>query len=209
MQTIKTRLSSYVSAFAVSLCGHSPALSAPLKGEEKFTFETWSKQEADGYRGSFEVPENRHNKHSRLIPIKYVRFPATGEQPGPPIVYLAGGPGGSGIMAVNYRFDMFMALREYGDVIALDQRGTGASDVLPECRSRQVIPTTIPVSDRSYIEYHRDALRECLAFWRESGVDLAGYNTVENTRDLDALRRHLGAKKIVLWGTSYGSHLAL
>ncbi|MBB3061525.1 pimeloyl-ACP methyl ester carboxylesterase [Microbulbifer rhizosphaerae] len=65
------------------------------------------------------------------------------------------------------------------------------------------------MSDRRYIEYHRDALRECLAFWRESGVDLAGYNTVENTRDLDALRRHLGAKKIVLWGTSYGSHLAL
>lgn len=50
MQTIKTRLSSYVSAFVVSLCGHSPALSAPLKGEEKFTFETWSKQEVDGYR---------------------------------------------------------------------------------------------------------------------------------------------------------------
>ncbi|MCW8125369.1 alpha/beta hydrolase [Microbulbifer halophilus] len=209
MQTIEVQLLSFLLAFAVSLCGCPPALSTPLKGEEKFTFETWSKQKADRYRGSFSVPENGNKKQSRAIPIKYVRFPATGEQAGASIVYLAGGPGGSGIAAVNYRFGMFMALREYGDVIALDQRGTGASDVLPTCRSGQAIPSTIPVSDRRYIEYHREALRECLAFWRESGVDLAGYNTVENARDLDALRRHLGAGKIVLWGTSYGSHLAL
>lgn len=209
MQTIKMSLFTYVSVFVVSLCGSPPVASAPSNGEEKFTFETWSKQKADGYRGSFKVPENRHSKDSRMIPIKYVRFPAIGEQSGPPIVYLAGGPGGSGIMAVNYRFGMFMALREYGDVIALDQRGTGASDILPECRSGQVIPSTSPVSDRRYNEYHRKALGECLVFWRQNGVDLAGYNTVENARDLDALRRHLGAKKIVLWGTSYGSHLAL
>lgn len=209
MQTIKVRSLSCVSAFFISLCGLSPALSAPLKGEEEFTFETWNKQKADGYQGAFVVPENRHKKQSRTIPIKYVRFPATGEQPGPPIVYLAGGPGGSGITAVNYRFDLFMALREYGDVIALDQRGTGTSDILPQCRSGQVVPAAVPVSDRRFIEYHRAALRECLAFWRESGVDLAGYNTVENARDLDALRRHLDAGEIVLWGTSYGSHLAL
>lgn len=209
MPTIKARLFTCMSAVLVSLGGHSSALSAPLENEEKFTFETWSQQKAEGYRGSFEVPENRQKKRSRAIPINYVRFPATGGQPGPPIVYLAGGPGGSGITAVNYRFGMFMALRKYGDVIALDQRGTGASDILPECRSGQVIPTAVPMSDRRYIEYHRQALRECLIFWRESGVDLAGYNTVENARDLDALRRHLGAGKIVLWGTSYGSHLAL
>jgi len=32
---------------------------------------------------------------------------------------------------------------------------------------------------------------------------------VQNAHDLDALRRHLGADRIVLWGTSYGSTLAL
>ena len=177
--------------------------------EEKFVFETWSKQIAEGYKGSFEVPENRSDKDSRMIPIHYVRFPATVDKAGPPIVYLAGGPGGSGIMTVNYRFGMFMALREYGDVIALDQRGTGDSNIIPECASSEVIPATTEISDEEFIGMHQNVLRECLAFWEKEGVNLAGYNTIENARDLDALREHLGAEKIVLWGTSYGSHLAL
>ncbi|MCI0364650.1 MAG: alpha/beta hydrolase [Phycisphaerales bacterium] len=155
------------------------------------------------------MPENRAVPGSRLISIKYVRLAATGDRAGPPIVYLAGGPGGSGIEAINYRYRMFMAMRKHGDVIALDQRGTGDSNIVPECQSRQTVPATTATTDRRFVEYHREALRECLAFWRREGVDLAGYNTLQNAQDLDALRGHLGAKKLVLWGTSYGSHLAL
>lgn len=191
----------------LSSCALRQAAIAPE--EEKFVFETWSKQRVEAFKGSFRVPENRKAKGSRMIPITYVRLPATGERTGPPIIYLAGGPGGSGIMAINYRYGMFMALREYGDVIALDQRGTGESNIVPECRSSQVVPATTRITDREFIVYHRDALKECLVFWEKSGADLAGYNTIENALDLDALRRHLGAEKIVLWGTSYGSHLAL
>ena len=185
--------------------GHSSATS----NEEKFVFETWSGQKVEAFRSSFMVPENRTIRGSREIPIKYVRLPATGSKAGPPIVYLAGGPGGSGIQAINYRYRMFMAMRKHGDVIALDQRGTGDSNVIPECRSRQTVPATTATTDRRFAEYYRDALKECLAFWRRKGVDLAGYNTVQSAQDLEALRRHLGAEKIVLWGTSYGSHLAL
>jgi len=182
---------------------------SPAAAEEKFVFETWSKQIAEGYKGSFEVPENRSDKDSRMIPIHYVRFPATGNKSGPPIVYLAGGPGGSGILTVNYRFGMFMALREYGDVIALDQRGTGDSNIIPECSSSEVVPARTEISDEDFIGMHQNALRECVAFWEKEGINLAGYNTIENVHDLDALREHLGAEKVVLWGTSYGSHLAL
>lgn len=192
-----------------SVCLQSAAGSSVNANEESFVFETWDKQRVDAFRGSFTVAENRAVAGSRMIPIKYVRLAATGGKAGPPIVYLAGGPGGSGIQAINYRYRMFMAMRKHGDVIALDQRGTGDSNVTPECRSRQAIPSTTATIDRRFAEYYRDALRECLAFWRQEGVDLAGYNTVQNARDLEALRRHLGVKKIVLWGTSYGSHLAL
>ena len=39
-----------------------------------------------------------------------------------------GGPGGSGIdSAKGSRLPLFMAMREFGDVIAFDQRGTGMS----------------------------------------------------------------------------------
>jgi len=48
-----------------------------------------------------------------------------------------------------------------------------------------------------------------MKFWKDEGVDVFGYTTLENVQDLDALRRHLGAEKITLWGISYGSHLAL
>lgn len=183
---------------------------AKTAGEEEFVFETGDERETRAFKGSFEVPENRRANDSRMIPIHYVRFPATVRNAGPPIVYLAGGPGGSGIMTAKYRrYAMFMALRKYGDVIALDQRGTGASNILPECVSKQTLPANAPISDQEFVDYHRKALLDCLATWKEEGVDIAGYNTVENVHDLDALRRHLGADKIVLWGTSYGSHLAL
>lgn len=177
--------------------------------EQPFVFETWSKHKIEALRGVFMVPENRKVRDSRMIPIRYVRLPATGDTNDAPIVYLAGGPGGSGIQAINYRYQMFMYMRRYGDVIALDQRGTGASNVIPECRSHQIISTARATSDQKYATAHRAALKGCLAFWKHRGVDLAGYNTVQNARDLDALRQHLGADEIILWGTSYGSHLAL
>ncbi|MCO1335152.1 alpha/beta hydrolase [Microbulbifer sp. OS29] len=185
------------------------ATATSIANEEPYTFTTWSKQSAEGYSGFFEVTEDRSIKESRKIPIHYVRFPAIGEKTAPPIIYLAGGPGGSGIMTVNFRFDMFMALRRYGDVIALDQRGTGLSNDLPNCESQQTVPPLKAISDSEYIRYHQEALKECLTIWQERNVNLSAYNTKENALDLDDLRKHLGAKEIVLWGTSYGSHLAL
>lgn len=186
--------------------GLQPVVPAP---DEPFVFETWSKQKLAAFRGSFTVPENRKAKDSRSISIAYVRLPATTRTPGPPIIYLAGGPGGSGIQAINYRTRLLTAMRAYGDVIALDQRGTGASNIVPECHSTQVMPTDRAISDRLFTEHFRNALRECLVYWRAQGVDLNGYNTVENALDLEALRTHLGADKLVLLGTSYGSTLAL
>jgi pimeloyl-ACP methyl ester carboxylesterase len=179
------------------------------ENEQPFVFETWGKQKVEAFRGSFTVPENRRSSSSRVLTLHYVRLPATGTSAGPPIVYLAGGPGASGIDAINYRYALFMEMRNYGNVIALDQRGTGASNDIPRCTSNQTLPTATAISDEKFNEHYRAALRECLAFWKQHGVDIAGYNTLENAQDLEALRKHLGVDKITLWGTSYGGHLAL
>lgn len=204
------RFATTVFVVAIALLGNSTAAAeAQRSGEQKFVFKTWSKQEVPCFKGTFSVPENRAAAHPRMIPIGYVRLPATGTRVGPPIVYLAGGPGASGIQAINYRFEQFMAMRRYGDVIALDQRGTGESNIVPDYRSDIVLPAGRPYTDAEFIGAYRRAFRAALASWRSAGVDVAGYNTVQNALDLDALREHLGVSKIALWGVSYGSHLAL
>jgi pimeloyl-ACP methyl ester carboxylesterase len=41
------------------------------------------------------------------------------------------------------------------------------------------------------------------------GIDLSAYNTIESADDVELLRQALGAENVVLWGHSYGTHLAL
>jgi pimeloyl-ACP methyl ester carboxylesterase len=50
---------------------------------------------------------------------------------------------------------------------------------------------------------------QCAERLRAEGHDLAAYNTNESADDIEDLRIALGAEKITLWGTSYGTHLAL
>jgi pimeloyl-ACP methyl ester carboxylesterase len=159
--------------------------------------------------GEVTVPENRNKPNSRRLKLRYVHFASTSKTPGSPIIYLAGGPGGPGIGTARYeRFPMFMALREVADVVAFDQRGTGMSNDIPACDSGVRIPLDAPMSREVLEHTYRQAAVVCRRFWDERGVDLDGYTTVENAADLDALRAHLGADKITLWGISYGSHVA-
>ncbi|WP_203293540.1 alpha/beta fold hydrolase [Maricaulis parjimensis] len=187
-------------------------LTLPLAHAEEtpIEFTAQSGETVAAFQGHVEVPENRADPDSRLIRLSYVRFPATTDTPGNPIVYLAGGPGGSGSgTARAQRFPLFMQMRQHGDVIAFDQRGTGDSTPLPGCASSVLIPDTQPVTDAELASAYREAVEECGAFWREQGIALEGYTTRDSVADLSDLRAHLGASRIDLWGISYGSHLAL
>ncbi|MBD1583028.1 alpha/beta hydrolase [Pseudoalteromonas sp. S16_S37] len=180
------------------------------KNEKHIEFIANSGEQTQAIEGYYMVPENRDNPTSRMIRVNYVRFSATGKIKGAPIVYLAGGPGGSGIATAKWRrFPLFMALREYGDVIALDQRGTGASQQPDACTSDVKIPLNKKVSEATISAKYHQAANQCVAHWKSQGVDVKAYNTVQNAYDIDSLREHLQADKVTLWGISYGSHLAL
>ncbi len=169
-------------------------------------------QSVKAFEGSIQVPENRNNPKSRFIPLEYIRFPGTGKRKGSPIIYLSGGPGGSGISTAEvsgFRFPLFMALREFGDVIALDQRGTGRSRIAPKCVSKQLMPLNQKITRNQIRQLYRSAAKECVSFWNKEGVDVLGYTSIQSALDLDQLRKHFRADKITLWGISYGSHLAL
>ncbi len=180
-------------------------------GEKEILFEN-DGQSVKAFEGSIQVLENRADPESREIPLKYVRFPATTNKKASPIIYLAGGPGGSGISTAQYpgfRFPLFMALREFGDVIALDQRGTGKSKTAPRCTSKQVMPLAEKVTEAQITKLYRNAAKECVSLWEKEGVDILGYTSIQSGMDIDELRQHFNAEKVTLWGISYGSHLAL
>jgi prolyl oligopeptidase len=160
--------------------------------------------------GELTVPESRRSPSGRTIRLAFVRFPSTAETPGPPIVFLAGGPGGSGIEAAGGPlFPLFMALRAAGDVIALDQRGTGLSRPELPCREAWLLPYDRPATEEDVVGAAIEHSRSCAAALRAGGIDLDAYNVQESADDLEDLRRALGAPKLSLWGTSYGSQLAL
>ena len=173
-------------------------------------FESASGQKVDAEFGELTVPENRQKPGSRLIQIAFVRFKTTAANPSSPIVYLAGGPGGSGIGAARgSRFPLFMAMREVADVIALDQRGVGLATPNLDCKETVGFAPDKPLSRQDALEIFRKQSRACADAFRGQGVDLTGYNTNESADDLEDVRKAIGANRISLWAISYGTHLSL
>lgn len=177
---------------------------------EPYAFRLADGGELAAERGRFTVSEDRGDPRSRRIEIGFVRFRSTNPNPGAPIVYLAGGPGGSGLgTAGGPRQPLFLALRQVADVIALDQRGVGLSNQLPPCEAERRLDPALVLNEATLSAYHREALAYCVARWRAAGVAVNGYTTEQSAADLEDLRRALGARRIDLWAISYGTHLAM
>ncbi|NBB89194.1 MAG: alpha/beta fold hydrolase [Bacteroidetes bacterium] len=159
--------------------------------------------------GSFQVLEDRTKGTSDSIKLSFVRFKSTNPAPGSPIVYLSGGPGGSGTgTAKGKRFELFMKLREVADVIAFDQRGTGLSHRLPACPYSSNFELEKALDKEDYVNKTTAMISECLTFWEKENINIEAYNTTESAVDINELRKILDVDKISIWGISYGSHLA-
>ena len=213
------RLLSSVALLALAACVAAPmpkseavaqaVVAAPALSVEPYTFTGPNGVKIEAERGTFEVPENRSDPRSRKIKIGFVRFKSTSANPGDPIVYLAGGPGGTGTgTAQGPRFPLFMALREVADVIAYDQRGTGISSPTPLCPADPPFAGTT-FTRETIVPFYRDRLARCFDWWESKGIDIDGYTTIENAHDIEDMRKALGVNKSKLWGISYGSHLGL
>jgi prolyl oligopeptidase len=193
---------------AAGLAGSSAAAAAPEPGP--FVWTTSDGRKIEAVYGVVEVPEDRGDRSSNTLKLAYVRLPSTASRPGPPIVYLAGGPGASGIdSARGPRANLLLALREVGDVVLLDQRGTGLSQPALVCNKSWEHARDEPLEEAAALEEIRRAGQACAGQMQRLGVRLAAYNPREIADDVDALRRALGAKKVSLVATSYGTRLAL
>ena len=158
------------------------------------------------------TPERSAHPQGPTVHLAYLHVRSTSERPGSPIVYLAGGPGGPGSlsMMLTKRYPVFMAMREFGDIIALDQRGTMPwNDPWLMCPETWDYPLELPYEPERAAALAIESAQACRAYFQTQGVDLGAYNTLESVEDLESLRIQLRSEQLTLWGTSYGTHLAL
>jgi pimeloyl-ACP methyl ester carboxylesterase len=159
-------------------------------------------------RGTLEVPE-RYEGLSRVLKLPVASLPARGEASGPPVVFLHGGPGGSGLGYAQSDAGeaFFSAMRDSGEVVVFDQRGGPMTTPALIAPLSRLLPEDVLLSQERFLEYFvAEAKSAVRAF--EGKADLTCYTTVENARDLDMLRQALGVEKIKLLAHSYGTHLA-
>jgi pimeloyl-ACP methyl ester carboxylesterase len=109
---------------------------------------------------------------------------------------LAGGPGQSATAAFDGDAlgQLFGAYRGR-DLIVFDQRGTGRSGLL-RCRRLE----------RANLLDAGPAAADCAS---RLGPRRAFYTTRDSVEDIEAIRQQLGVQRIALFGTSYGTKLAL
>ncbi|WP_231732458.1 MULTISPECIES: alpha/beta fold hydrolase [Stenotrophomonas] len=158
-----------------------------------------------------EVPRRHSEPNGPRIRLRVVRLPATGgDGHAAPVVYLAGGPGGSGFgTALGPRWPVFDRVRREADVLLLDQRGTDFSQMPPECPHEQKFDDAQPLQREAVLVALKATLAQCMAFWKDADVDMGAYTTAESADDIEYLRQALRLPRLSLWGMSYGTHLAL
>jgi pimeloyl-ACP methyl ester carboxylesterase len=155
------------------------------------------------------VPENREKKNSRPLSLAVARFAASGVDSTIPLIYVSGGSG-AGISAVTGpRRPFFEALRQLGDVVAFDIRGTGRSTPRLACDAPLRLEMGAALTRAALIAATRDSNRTCAEALRTQGFDVSGYNGRQVAEDIEDLRKHLGAARVRLFGISTGTHLAL
>ena len=154
---------------------------------------------AEAVCGSYEVFENRAARSGRKIKLNLMVFPAQDAAPLPdPVVPLAGGPGEAAVQTYQ---GLAMQYQQKRDVLLVDQRGTGGSNLLT-CNLMEDVASAfariIPV----------DKLRSCRE-QLEKTADLRQYTTSVAMDDLDEVRAALGYERINVYGGSYGTTAGL
>jgi len=141
--------------------------------------------------GGLDVPLDRSGAVPGAIHLAAERLVAARNPTQSAVVALAGGPGQAAIpLASDFAAVIAPALTTR-DLLVFDQRGTGAST-----------PLTCRLSGRTLT----DSASRCAA---ELGVRRGEFTTGASVDDLEALRAESGYDKLVLYGVSYGTKVAL
>jgi pimeloyl-ACP methyl ester carboxylesterase len=181
----------------------------------------WKPCTASGQEGfdcaKARVPLDHGKPRGRTIELAVIRHRASDPKDRIGALFFnPGGPGGAGTEDLPAFFGHFpKEVRKHFDVISWDPRGVGESTAVQCFDSKEAensffsgVPFGFfPVGDaqqRAWIRAYERFGRLC---GRRNGDLLAHVSTVDTARDMDLLRRGVGAEKMNYLGISYGSFL--
>lgn len=140
---------------------------------------------------SIDVPLDRSGQVVGTVHLSALRRQAPANPTNTAVVALAGGPGQAATPLASSFGDVMAPALATRDLLVFDQRGTGASTPL-RCGFYGTSLTTIG--------------NRCAS---ELGAARGQYTTPASVEDLEALRAQIGYDKLVLYGVSYGTKVAL
>jgi len=157
--------------------------------------------QAESFCGSITVLEDRSAQSGRTIELDILVVPAISANPEPdPLFFLAGGPGQAAREVAAQILPALRTVQESRDLVFVDQRGTGAENVL-NCDLGNEDPL-----DSLSEDLPLDEIAACLDGLE---ADPLLYTTPVAMDDLDDVRTALGVDKINLYGVSYGTRASL
>jgi pimeloyl-ACP methyl ester carboxylesterase len=161
--------------------------------------------------GTVKVPLDYAKPQGRKITLALSRVPHTATKYQGPLLVNPGGPGGSGLSLAEFvASSLPKAVAAQYDVIGFDPRGVGASKPALDCKPgnfNPVRPASVP-STPAIEKANLDRAKSFAAACGRKYADLLPYiNTISAVKDMDSIRKSLGAKKINYFGYSYGTYL--
>ncbi len=156
---------------------------------------------AEAQCGTLTVGENPDAPDDRRIELAFSVAPARSGRALPdPVVYLAGGPGQSARETLPIMQRALRDLNRDRDLIFLDQRGTGGSNILDcEMDDGHDLWMETDLADTS------ESLKRCMQRW---DADVRFYTTTQGAADLESFRAHYDIAALNLIGGSYGTRMA-
>lgn len=121
-----------------------------------------------------------------------------------------GGPGGSGLTLSVLGEFVPNGAGNYYDWIGFDPRGVGASVPAVTCDPQYFgfnRPNYVPTSEsieRAWLAKVKDYAADC---GEHNGAILKHLTTVDSAKDMESIRKALGARQINYYGFSYGTYL--
>ncbi|KZN33242.1 hypothetical protein N474_09025 [Pseudoalteromonas luteoviolacea CPMOR-2] len=155
--------------------------------------------------GSIEQPLSK-KENNESIEIHFAVIPAIKEtKPTEAVLAFAGGPGQSAIEVAAIFARNLRYARENRDIILVDQRGTGKSQLL-QCDADS-LEEQFAFNDQA-VSLFKLAEEETEACKRKLKIDLSHFTTVAAASDFEAVRIALGYETLHLYGASYGTRIA-